>query len=114
MLGAEHDGASPSPLTAVGARGCLGCWWLLEDGGLLEDPVLVPEPLWSCSCLGTGSTAVVKPADHVQKGAARFSGEAHPSVRGGRHPPLSWWWMGHPGDTEPCKQEEVRHWLVGL
>lgn len=65
MLGAERGGRL---LTAAGARGCLGHWWLLEDGGLLEDPVLALEPLCPCFCIGAGSMAVVKPADHVKKG----------------------------------------------
>lgn len=30
--------------------------------------MLVLEHLCPCSCIGTGSVAVVKPADHVQKG----------------------------------------------
>ena len=111
--------ASPSPLAAVGARGCLGCWWLLEDGGLLEDPVLVLEPLWSCSGIGTGSMAVVKPADHVQKGLeppGSVERLTHPYVvatiflclGGGWGIPVTWsrvngrksdtgWW-----DCEPC------------
>ena len=116
VLGAEHDGRLPFP-----PRSC----WGPRLPGLLVAPGGWGTP-WR-PCAGPRAPVVLLRHRDRQHGcgeasgscpegpwAPRFSGEAHPSVRGGHHPPLSWWWMGHPGDMEPCKREEIRHWLVGL
>lgn len=68
MLGAECGGRLPCPssqLLGPEAAWATGGSWRMEDS---LKTVLVLEPLCPCFCIGAGSMAVVKPADHVQKG----------------------------------------------